>query len=283
MGTLFSETLVKLREAAGFPTAYNFFHSNDGKKALGLSYRRYLLLEQGNNLPLVDRLPGLIYSLRLVPGSNAANELATAWLKTFAGEKNYSVAFEPLVAPRAEAKGVSPMHEAMQKGLAQKKYFLTVEQFEAILTSFDTYLCYQAMQSDTGAWKVEELAVSLRLTPAAARAAMRVLAGARLMKEVRKGVYKCPLAGRDVEVPQLNQSKLELMKNMEKYNAQLAASGRNEWVSLCLLRVDAAAFRGYIPVLNTAVQTSVTYCVTKKTDKSALMLVEGRITRLRDF
>lgn len=64
---------------------------------------------------------------------------------------------------------------------------------------------------------------------------------------------------------------------------KLAASGRNEWMSTCLLRVDAAAFRGYIPVLNTAVQTAVTYSVTKKNPKSALMLVESRITKLRDF
>ncbi|MCX5791092.1 MAG: hypothetical protein NTY45_02575 [Elusimicrobia bacterium] len=139
------------------------------------------------------------------------------------------------------------------------------------------------MQNDTGAWKVEELAAALRLTPAAARATLRTLAAKKLMKEVRKGVYRSPLAGLAVEVPQLNQLKSELMKKMKSYNAQLAASGRCEWVSTCLLRVDAAAFRGYIPVLNLAVQTSVSYSVAKKSDKSALMLVEGRITKLRDF
>lgn len=283
MGTLFSETLVKLREAAGFATAYAFFHGNDGEKFLGIAYRRYLLIEQGENLPLADRLPGLIYSLRLVPGGNAANELVTAWLKTFAGEKTYSVAFEPLVAPRADAKGVSPMHEAMQRSLAEKKYYMTQEQFEAVLTSFDTYLCHQAMQNDTGAWKVEDLAAALRLTPAAARAALRTLAAKKLMKEVRKSVYRSPLAGLDVEVPQLSQLKPELTKKMDSYNAQLAASGRYEWVSSCLLRVDTAVFRGYIPVLNTAVHTATTYSVTKKSPKSALMLVESRITKLRDF
>lgn len=56
MATIFSEMLVKLRKAAGFSTAYRFYHDSGGAGMLKISYRKYLLLEQGQSLPSADKL-----------------------------------------------------------------------------------------------------------------------------------------------------------------------------------------------------------------------------------
>jgi hypothetical protein len=283
MPTIFSETLVRLRAEAGFPTAYRFFHDNGGDKVLGLSYRRYLLIEQGKNLPLIDKLKKLFYALRLVPQSPNANALVVAWLQVMAGEETYRDLLHPVIAPQAESKGVSPLHKAIEKNLADNMYHMTPEQFEVALTNPETYLCYQAMLSETGAWAVPDIAKALQLTEPKTRAALKTLAAAKIVKELRKEVYKCPLASRTVVTPQLNIAGRGLREKMVQYDRELVASGRNEWHSTCMLRADAAVFKGYMPVLNLAVHTAGSYVVTRKTPQSALFLVEGKVTRLRDF
>lgn len=283
MPTIFSETLVRLRAEAGFPTAYRFFHDNGGDKVLGLSYRRYLLIEQGKNLPLIDKLKKLVYALRLVPQSPSANALVVAWLQVMAGEENYRDLLHPVIAPRAESKGVSPLHKAIEKNLSDNMYHMTPEQLEAGLANFETYLCYQAMLSETGAWAVPDIAKALQLTEPKTRAALKTLAAAKIIKEVRKDVYKCPLASYTVVTPQLNIAGRGLREKIIEYNRQLVASGRNEWRSTCVLRADAEIFKGYTPVLNLAVHTAGSYVVTRKTPKSALFLVEANVTKVRDF
>ena len=56
MSTAFSETLCRIRAAEGFPTAYRFFHDNGGTQVLGFTYRQYLRMEQGKNLPECQKL-----------------------------------------------------------------------------------------------------------------------------------------------------------------------------------------------------------------------------------
>jgi hypothetical protein len=283
MSTPFSETLVKLRAEAGFASAYQFFHDNGGPAVLGLTYRRYVLIEQGRNLPLMDKLKKLFYALRLVPQSPNANALMVAWLRTMAGEDNYNDLLRPVIAPAAESKGVSPLHKAVEKSLANDKYYVKPEQFLAVLSSFEAYLCFHAMLSETGAWKIEDLAKALQAELPKVKEAMRQLAAAKLMKEVRKGVYKCPMAGATIETPQMNLLGKAAIEKMKAYNRQLITSGRNEWYSTCMLRADGPAFKGYLPVLNMAVHTAGAYEIKRKTPGSALFLIEGRITRLRDF
>lgn len=283
MPTKFSETLVRLRAEAGFSTAYRFFHDNGGDKVLGLSYRRYLLIEQGKNLPLIDKLKKLFYALRLVPQSPNANALVVAWLQVMAGEETYRDLLHPIIAPQAESKGVSPLHKAVERTMASDTYHVKPEQFQTVLSSFEAYLCFHAMVSETGAWKIEDLAKALQAELPKVKEAMRHLAGVKLMKEIRKGVYKCPIAGSTLQTPQMNLLGKDAIEKFKAYNRQLKESGRNEWYSTCMLRADGPAFKGYLPVLNLAVHTAGAYEIKRKTAGSAMFLVEGRITRLRDF
>jgi hypothetical protein len=283
MGTIFSETLVRLRAEAGFKTAYSFFHENGGQQVLGLSYRKYLLLEQGKNLPALGRLTRLSYALRLTPQGPEANGLAEAWLRTFAGEDVYQEVLAPLVVPRAEAKGMTPMHEAMKKNIAEKKYFLTPEQYRVILSSFEAYLCYHALSNESGSWKAGDLAKNLQLGKAATVAALKALKEVKVVKEPRKGVFNCPLAGLQIDAPQLNLLDASFRAKNDEYHKKLMESGRNEWFAACLLRADGDVFKGYLPLMGLNMQAAGSYATSKKTPASALFMVESRVVRLRDF
>lgn len=284
MATIFSNVLTQLRKDNGFATAYSFYHANGGAPVLQVSYRKYLLVEQGKILPVIDKLRRLSFALRLTPQSPQAHSLVIAWLKTMAGEDNYRDVLEHIISSKAVVKGDSPVHEVLKKSLAGNKYFMTPAQLAAVVASFDTYLCYMAMSSETGTYTVKELAKSLELKKPAAAKAMKTLAAAKIVKEVKKEVYKCPLSAySSVDMPHMSLMVPEVRNKLEAYMTKLEASGQKEWSTTLIVRADAPVFNGYSPMLQMGVHSSKTYEISHKTEKSALYYVEGRITKLRDF
>lgn len=283
METIFSKMLVRLRKDAGFPTAYRFYHDNGGKGVLKISYRKYLLVEQGKNLPALERLGIFLFALRIVNKSAEANELVTAWLKTMAGEETFREIIAPLMTVSPDTPGFSPMQKAMRKALDMKKYYLTPAQIGVIFSTRDTHLCYLALSNDTSAWTKNEFAARLKMPGSAAGKALKALAGAKIVKEVRKDVYKCPLAGAMVEYPHLTTLEPGLLKKVRDYDEELVAAGQPVWMRSGIIRADETVFRSFFPVMGVNISTAQTYAVTEKTEKSALFMVEGKITKLRDF
>lgn len=283
MDTAFSEVLTKLRQAAGFPTAYGFYIANGGAPVLKITYRKYLLYEQGRELPAVEKLLRLFFALKLIPKSFEANELVVAWLRSLAGEEAFKTILLPVVSEKAQASSLSPLHKAVKRSLGGNKYQLTPEQFNAILTDRNTYLCYLALSEDTGLWSAESLAKALTLKTTDAGRALKVLAGARILKADRKGLYRCPLATGLVDFPHLNTVSPEVRAKLAAYHKELLASGTCSLMHGCIVRADAADFRNFFPLMNLNISTAQTYAVHEKTDKSALFFVEGKVIKLRDF
>lgn len=283
METLFSRTLIQLRKEAGFPTAYRFYHSNGGKNVFKLSYRGYMLIETGRNLPVPERLGVFIWALRLVAKSEKANMFVNAWLRTMMGEENFREYIEPLMKARPDGPELSPMQKAMKKDRVAKTHYLTLEQIAVIHADPRNYLCFIALSGDTAAWSVKDLAGRLALEEAAAAKALKALAGGGLVKEVRKGVYKCPFSAAFLEYPQLNTVPEEIRRKMRENNERLAAEGQKVYLRKMVLRADALDFRNFFPIMDLNVTTADSYAVTEKTDHSALFMVEGAVTKLRDF
>lgn len=283
MSTVFSETLVKLRREAGFPTAYGFYNDSGGAPVLKFTYRKYLLFEQGKELPAIDKLRPLFFALGLLPRSFPSNELTLAWLKALAGNDVYEDILRPVVSEEAAASNLSPLHKAVKRSLAENKYRLSPAQFQAILADRDTYLCFTALTKDSGSWSVADVAKALELDKGAAARALNALARIKILKEVGKGVYKCPLASAKIEFPHLNLVDPALRGKLDKYLKEISASGRCVLVHGCVLRADLKAFRDFFPLMTLNISTAQTYSVTEKTENSALFLVEGKIVRLRNF
>ncbi|HBB67403.1 MAG TPA: hypothetical protein DCZ93_08930 [Elusimicrobia bacterium] len=284
MGTLFSDALCKARKDAGFVTAYRFFHDNGGAKALGFSYRQYLLMEQGKSLPACSKLYKLFLSLRVYPLSAETFELADAWLRTMVGEEAYKYIFEQFLPVRTGKEKLSPLHTALKSALIGRTYYLTFDQSRAILSSADTYLCFNAMQNDTDRWSVAQIAKALCLKETSADKAMKILAGAKILKRMGKNVYKCPLASMLVEFPNLEVIDQELKEKVKKYDKDLVDSGVNKWRRAGIIRADAPVlYNSYPPLMSLNVSAAYTYNTTRKTDNSALFFVESRLVKLRDF
>lgn len=281
MGTIFSDTLVRLRKEAGFATAYRFYHDNGGAPAFKVSYRNYLLMEQGKNLPVVGRLVKLLIALRLPLGTPDSTALVTAWLRTMAGEEIYSDVFAPLLS--AAAAGLSPMHSALNRSLAQKKYHMTLDQLAATVSSFETYKCSFTLENDSGTWTAERLAAALKIKKQAADKGLKTLAGAGLAKETKKGAYKSKVAGMMVECPTTAAMSPELKEKVKACLKRLEQEGTVEFSNVGLLRADSEALRGFFPLMRASVDASNPYAITEKTPKSAGFFVIGRVLRLWDF
>lgn len=283
MATVFSETLTRLRKSAGFATAYRFYHDNGGKPVLELSYRKYLLMEQGKLLPVFARLYRLIFCLRAIYRGPQANELVLAWLKTMAGKENFDALIEPIVYAPAETKGLSPLHKAVDRALSDRKVFITPKQFSVIVANRGNYLCYVALSSDSGRWRPESLALKLKLPVKAMKKAMEALVETKILKRVRNGEYYCPFASEMAETPPVNMLHNSVLEKYKKCRDEVIASGKLEWGRVGILRADAQAFRNFYQMLSLNLSTAATYAITKKTEKSALFAVVGNIIRIRDF
>lgn len=283
MHTIFSEVLARLRREAGFPTAYGFFNDNGGAPVFKFTYRKYLLFEQGKELPAIDRLMRLFFALGLIPKSFSSNELVIAWLKSMAGEEAFRNILQPVLSEKAGVSTLSPLHKAVKRALAENKYQLTPAQFQAILAGRDTYLCFLALTKDSGLWSVEEVSKTLELGKSAAAGALKALAGIKVLKEVKKGFYKCPLASCKIEYPHLNMVDPASRARLDAYHKELSASGSCRLLHGCVVRADSAAFQEFFPLMTLNISTAQTYSITEKTAKSALFWVEGKIIKLRNF
>lgn len=282
MATLFSETLCRIRKDAGFPTAYRFYHDNGGRPVLKVSYRNYLLIEQGKVLPEAERLGKLVVALRLTPRSDAAAELAVAWLRTMAGEHTFENVFKPALAPLKTQPAMSPMDKVAERALADKKFFLTPEHYLAIVGTLESYLCFLATSNDTGAWTAAALAERLQLNKAATAKAVNALAKAGLLKKAGKDKWKSPLAGALVEAPPLHTLDNSLRKIAE-YNAKLLASSPVTWHRGGIVRMNEKDLRNLTPLMANNISAAKLYTVTNATDDSGIFFIEGKIIKLRKF
>lgn len=283
MSTVFSETLARLRKEAGFKTAYKFYHGNGGRPVLNIAYRNYLLMEQGKMLPAFGRLRKIIMALRCVQNSVPTNELAVAWLKTMAGDEAYKDILEPIVSVKTTIPGLSPLHKAVGRTLADTKYHISPKQLAAMCASRDNYLCYLALSLDSGSWSLEDIARKLRMKRGAVEKALLELCAAKVLKKVKKGYYACPFARSMKEMPQLDLLGEDLRKRYMKCREAVIGSGKHVCLRTGIIRADADALRNFYPMMSLNMSTAESYSITEPTEKSALFAVVGKVLKIRDF
>lgn len=282
MATVFSETLIRLRKEAGFSTAYRFYHDNGGAPVLKISYRKYLLIEQGKNLPDAQRIPILLTTLRLPKNTPDAVELMTAWLRTLAGEEVYASHLKPLLSSAPVPAG-GGMVQALRRSIAEKKYHMTEEQVMATLSSFEAYKCGFVLENDDGDWTAEALARTLRIKLTEAQKALKDLAAAGLTKEVKKGVYRSRIAGKMVEYPTFLSMRQQVGDKLRSYMKRLENESTVESSTIGLFRADSLAIKGYYPLLKSTVEATHSYATVKKAGNSAAFFVMGRVLKMWDF
>lgn len=281
MITVFSEHLVNTRKAAGFPTAYRFFHDNGGKQALRFSYRQYLLFEQGESLPTAEMLGRISLALKLIPKSPPAGKLTMAWLRTMAGDDAYSFVIEPFLSVKEDPAGVSPLHKVI--GGLIKKQPITVEQAVTILSSKEHYKVFIVFENDAGPWLRDSLAASSSLKPALVDKVLSDFSKVGLLKKQRNGSYLSSHGDAILEFPRAEIMPPGLNDRMRAYQADLVAAGDMTWRRMKLLRADAVELPAFYPVLSLSISSASAYEVTEKTRHSAMFAVEAKVVKLFDL
>jgi len=282
MATIFSETLTRLRKEAGYATAYRFFHDNGGAPVFKVSYRNYLMMEQGRNLPVLGRLEKIVVGLHMPFGTPAVRELTKAWLKTMAGEEPYTDLLEPLFNGASPVRGVSPAEAALGRTLAEKKYHITMAQVIATVGSFEAYKCFFVLETDTGVWTAEDLAMAVGIKKAAAGRALKDFLKAGLVKAEGEG-YRCKIAGRLVEYPASPAFPKAVIDTLREFRGKLEREGRPEFSVSGMVRADADALRGFYPMLKSSVEASYAFATATKTKRSAGYFISAKVHKLWDF
>lgn len=283
MATVFSETLTRLRKEAGYPTAYRFFHDNGGSPVFKVSYRNYLMMEQGRNLPVLGRLRKILVGLHMPLATPAARELTAAWLRTMAGEEAYADLLEPLLAHGAQAGPLNPAEEALRRTLADRKYHITMEQILATVSCYESFKCYFMIETDAGAWTPEAMAKAASINRAAAGRALKDFLKVGLVKAEGKGAYRSKVAGMLVEYPDGPAIPPKVLAKIKEFQARLSGEGRVEFGIAGTFRADADALRAYFPMLKSAVESSHAFSTAVKTKKSAGFFVSARVHKLWEF
>ncbi len=276
MKTTFSETLISLRKAAGFTTAYRFYHDNGGKPVLTFSYRKYLLFEQGEALPSPEVLRRISLALKLIPKSPPAGKLASAWLRTTAGDEAYDFVFEPFIAIKEDTPGLSPAHRAM--GRLIKKRPVSVAQACVILASYEHYHSFILLLHDEGSLSCEAFAKAAGLKPPAAAKILADFVKSGLVKKI-KGSYR-GFGDTILELPRAEMMPAGLNDRMRGYQAKLLASGSLAWRRLNVIRADAVELAAFYPLLSLTMSAASAYETGEKTKNSAVFAIESRVTKL---
>ncbi|MFC1523015.1 hypothetical protein ACFL6Y_11460 [Elusimicrobiota bacterium] len=281
--TIFAKTLTELRKEAGFETAYQFFHKNGGKKVLKISYQSYLQIEQGRNLPRIDRLGLWLNRLSISKGSVKARMLALAWLKTSVGENNFKDWFLPHVfkqdIPIADS---SYPRKALKLALRSRFYKMSLEQTDTIAQTPETYWCFDLLSSHIGKLNIDEIVRILKLNKQKIKKALKHLTKTKLVKEIQKDVFKCPFAGMSFESTYIGRSS-PTEEKVAKYRESMKAKGKKLFWRNGVIRADAKAFMSYYSYFDSNIIAARAYETAEKTDNTAFFLVEGEVTKLFDF
>ena len=276
MGQDFSRRLAAARRAAGFKTAYAFYHGNGGRRHFPFTYVHYLRLENRGRLPQAAWLQPLISALRLSPGDSGCRELFLAYLKDLLGEAPARLVLAPLLGAAPQASGA----DAAKWLAAEHTVHLTPEQFAAIAEDECVYWCSEALLNDSRSWTVDELSKRLGRGVKDTRAAAERLVAAGLAK--RAGArYRGRWRGKLFTFPGRLAGMAAAFKRIRGYWEKMARrSGAEIGARVELVRSEDAFIRRYAANLAQTVESAGLGAVHAPGDDTALYLVEARVRRL---
>jgi len=277
--TRFHEHLIKARAAAGFDTAYKFYHRNGGRKHFAFTFVHYLRIEKGESVPKPEWLERILLALRLMPTQAEARELLMSYLRDFlGGGRTAEYVLAPLFSGQAPAGG-GP--DAMTWMKAHSSVHLSPKEFSAMAASEAAYWCAEALCSDGGSWAPGDLAGKLGLDPKAAAKALESLKTAGLAVKTAAGKYKCRHQGKFFTYP----GRLEGMgAQLETINGYLEdAGGPDFFERLELVRAEEGAMSNYRLQLAQAMDGANAYAAHSAGQNTGFYLIKLRMRRLKDF
>jgi DNA-binding MarR family transcriptional regulator len=197
-----------MRLRSGYSSARAFHRAWRGRGVGACSYKAYCEIEAGRLVPAPALAARLASALSVRPGTRQADAYRNAYL--FSATRSRSLARTLAQSLRPESGSPGLAERALSIGRARRRHVLTRAQKRLVVERPAARLSLIALHARYGPWTPASLASVLGLSSSAARAALRRLAAAGLVKG-RRGAYTCPLADRDIVFPRPTQSELEKM------------------------------------------------------------------------
>lgn len=277
--TDFSRNLIKARLAAGFDTAYKFYHRNGGRGHFPFTFVHYARIEKGGSLPTPPGLEHIFIALRLLPTRPAARELLLSYLKEYLG-RGAEFILSPLLGAGGGQAAADPLHWLKAHGSEH----LTPGEFKALSADETSYWCAEALSSDAGAWTPQALASGLGLKPEPVRKALEKLkeaglavsAGAEKFKSRRPGKF-FTWPGRLVGM----NSSLDAIKGY--WDKACKEGGREIFERVELIRAEEGAVAGYRLQLAQTLDSANGYATHNKGENTGFFLIETRIKKVKNF
>ena len=287
--TPFSALLVECRRAAGFKTPHEFYRKSGGAKVLGFSAVSYWRMEQGRLLPVAERLPVIISTLRLPVDGDKTDALLRAYLKALLRS---DTAYDWMMARLAPAGPRAPesfSDVAVRRVLAENYAPISRTQFSAIISDYAAFTAHLLLYHDQRAWTPAELAERLGVPRGAVLKSLRALAKAKVVAFVAGGAVRSGFAGKYVRLPPADVTDPADRARVVAYRAKMtAALGTSVWRNTVYVRAYEPELASYGAHLLKALQAAHVYEVPgkpgeEKPGPTALFMVQGQVTRLFSY
>jgi DNA-binding transcriptional ArsR family regulator len=283
-GKPFAAALAAARAAAGFPTAYKFYHNNGGRRHFPFTYAYYARFERGAALPRPGWLAAILTAMRVAIGEDGHRTLMRAYLvDLLGGEETYHLVMGPITP--SESAGPVPLgREALRWMKAHHAVHLTPGQFRAVASDETAYWCSEALLNDSGAWDAEELAKVLDLPRKAVSAALQRLKSAGLAVAAPGGKVRGRWAGKLYTFPGRLSGMDGSLRRVKGYWERMERRRGAPFAERVeLVRAGADGMRRYWRELGETLDGANAHGVHRPVPDSGLFVIEARVRRLTPF
>ncbi len=280
MALEFPAFLSRARREAGFRSAYQFFHTNGGRRHFRFTYVHYLRLENSGRLPRPEWMPRIVSALRLGPGADGARRFFEAYLRDLLGAEGFETVAQPLLC-RHPGPPLAAGAEGLRWMKSAQAVHMTPAQFHAIAADEAVYWCSEILLSDEAAWTAEALAQRLGLPLKGVRAALPRLAAAGLARQMSGGRWKSRHPGKFFTFPGRLEGMAPAFSRVQGFwEAMYRKVGREENARVELVRAESSFIKRYAQTFNETVDAANLGNVSVAGEDTALYLIEARVRRL---
>lgn len=231
----FGEMAVRLRAAAGFPSAYSFYHRNGGRRFFPFGFAHYRRVERGMALPKASGLGAFLTALRLPPSSEEERTLLTAYLRALVGDDRF---FE------ARLNGLFSLpvpgrsgDEAVHRLVASHAFHPSVEQCRLVYGSPEAFWTFQCLLHSRAPRTVSDVAAATGIPVEDVLRAAAALTKARLLKPAAGDRYVCPWSTSVFVSPSAFPGAAEDAGRVGRFMRRMEARGAELFDRYSLLRL----------------------------------------------
>lgn len=278
----FAALLRKIRQDAGFRTAYAFYNVNGGQRLFPFTYAYYAKIEGGKSLPRAAWLPLLFSTLTVSLGSGRRRDLTVAYLRDSFGE---DALFDDMVAPYLAAPKPAPLQGKVIRrligGLAQQ---VTLEQFDIILSSPAAFWSFFCLSMSRAPLSLEDLVQISSCRVPQAKTALKKLCAHKLLKRAPDGRYSSLLRDKIMVMPTQSVQGGERQATFARYvDLEVKRRGGEMMSRRWLLRAEEADMLDLADTLRSAVDLSAGCAAEDRGDRTGMYFVETRLRRVLQF